>query len=232
MEPAAWNDIYSNRGGSHSFPKTEVWASPAPGRAASLVEIRDHVHHGKMRKKMEGGFTERAVASQESILVGYMDLLINQLRAKVAESGDGGRVLDIVQWFVYVTVDIIGDLAFGESFQCLEKGEATEWVDFTFSSIKHAVLGASLRFYPWVIWATEKLTPPSVVKKMIWFWNHVEDKVDRRLARDTERPDFLTLWQRKDKGGDGLDAGEVYANSFILVRYCFIGNMSLSGYMS
>lgn len=218
-DPAAWEDIYSNRGGSQAYPKTEVWSAPAPGRAASLVNVTDNAYHGKMRKRMESGFTERAVASQESIVLGYIDLMINQLRAKVTETGNGEIVLDIVKWFVFVTVDIIGDLAFGESFQCLEKGEATEWVDFTFSSIKHAVLGASLRFYPWLIWATETLTPPSVVKKTIWFWNHVEDKVNRRLAKNTNRPDFLTLWQRKDKGGDGLNPDEVYANSFILVGY-------------
>lgn len=44
----------------------------------------------------------------------YFDLLIQRLH----ENAD--KPVDLVKWYNFTTFDIIGDLTFGESFDCLE----------------------------------------------------------------------------------------------------------------
>ena len=104
-----------------------------------LVNALDEELHARMRKTMEGGFTKKAVEKQEGIVRGYVDLLIERLREKVGKAGPedaGEAIVDIVKWLSFTTVDIVGDLAFGESFGCLETGEMAEWVGLVFGSSK------------------------------------------------------------------------------------------------
>ena len=68
-----------------------------------------------MRRNLSHGVTEKALRDQEPILTKYFDKLIQKLH----ESCTKGSV-DLSLYFNLVTVDIIGDLTFGQSFDCLE----------------------------------------------------------------------------------------------------------------
>lgn len=63
-----------------------------------------------MRKYLSHAFSQRSLVEQESIVSSVVDKFI----ARIGDLGAEG--LDIVQWFNMMTFDIIGDLAFGESF--------------------------------------------------------------------------------------------------------------------
>ena len=54
---------------------------------------------------------------QEPLINKYFDLLIQRLQER------SGKPVDMVEYYEFATVDIISDLAFGESFDCLEKEE-------------------------------------------------------------------------------------------------------------
>ena len=60
------------------------------------------------------GFSNKALKEQEPILNKYFDLLIRRLKENCNEP------VDLTAWYNFLTFDLIGDLAFGESFQCLE----------------------------------------------------------------------------------------------------------------
>lgn len=66
------------------------------------------------RRNLNPMFSESAMRAQEPILKGYIDLLIQRLHEICSEP------VDIVAWLNYTTFDIIGDLTFGESFDCLK----------------------------------------------------------------------------------------------------------------
>ncbi|KAF2274864.1 cytochrome P450 [Westerdykella ornata] len=215
-DPRVWEDIYSNRGSSPAFPKSPVWHGSTPGKPDSLANLISSKRHAAMRRKMEPGFTERAVGQQEEIVQGFVGLLMQKLKGKCEESDDGSAAVDVVKWFTFVTMDIITDLSFGESFHLLEKEELDDWVGVVVNSMRVFTIMATLRNYPWLNWLLQKLIPASARRKADWHWHTVMQKVDQRLAEDTRRPDFLSLWQRDDKGGDGLEKGHVYANAFIM----------------
>jgi cytochrome P450 len=67
------------------------------------------------RRNFSHGFTDEALRDQEPILTKYFDSLIQKLRENCAKGP-----VDLSKFFNLVTVDIIGDLTFGQSFDCLE----------------------------------------------------------------------------------------------------------------
>ena len=71
-----------------------------------------------MRKYLNHAFSERSLKGQEDLVVELIDELISQLGVHGVE--DNG--VDIVNWFELATFDIIGSMAFGESFNGLRSG--------------------------------------------------------------------------------------------------------------
>lgn len=85
------------------------------------------------------GFTAKTLRGQENILQKYVALLIERLGGKIenAKVGAGGKdvgaEVDMTAWFNYTTFDIIGDLGFGESFDCLQTSRYHPWIEAVFS---------------------------------------------------------------------------------------------------
>ncbi|KAH7118908.1 cytochrome P450 [Dendryphion nanum] len=216
-DPAAHATIYSHHGGTLPFPKPASWFAPQKGRPVSISNAVRRDDHARMRRKMEPAFTERAVAKQEVIVQGYSNLFVEKLREK-CEVGQGGTaIVDIVKYLTFTTVDVIGDLAFGESFHCLESDVIDDWVGLVFGYIKAAMLLANLRQYPWVAAGLLSMIPKSDREKQQYLWDVIEKRVKKRLGLETDRPDFIELWQKDDKGRNGLTRAELDANTFIMV---------------
>lgn len=122
------------------FPKAAYFYRNRGVPPSIVSETREN--HALLRRQMSPGFSDRSLREQESIVNGYVDLLIQRLRERCVpaqgseaelKSEDEGpaspssaskTAFDMRHWFNYVTYDIIGDLAFGESFSCLEQGRA------------------------------------------------------------------------------------------------------------
>ena len=218
-DTAAWSDIYSNHGGNHSFLKPKEWYTPSPGRANSIIDCRGK-EHTRTRKKMEPAFTERATMSQEGIVQKYVSLLMRRLGEKIVPVGPERRDIgdvNITEWLTWTTLDITGDLAFGEAFGCLEQSAMNEWMGSIFGSLQFMILAALLRYYPWLNWLMEKMTPQKLKDAVVEHWRIVENKVDKRLRRDTSRADFIGYWTKNGKGQDSLTLHEVYSNTFIMM---------------
>jgi cytochrome P450 len=220
-DPQAWEDIYSNRGKAPAFPKSKIWNAPQPGTGLMVLNVINDELHARIRKTMEGGFTEKAVARQEKIVTGYVSLFIQRLKEKVEKASPedpGEGVVDVVKWLSLMTADIVGDLAFGESFGSLETGERGEWVGLVFGSLRAQSFGAVLRHYSWLNSIAMRLMPRSAKEMMEKLWTLVHEKVDRRLETDTDRPDYLSLWQTQTKNGtEGMDRSLMYSNAFLVV---------------
>ncbi|KAG6995622.1 hypothetical protein G7Y79_00043g079060 [Physcia stellaris] len=187
IDPAACQDIYAARSGKPNFPKNPVWMGEPSPRQNSIVDANDHDH--------------------EPLLQQYVNKFISQLRIQ----GDGA-VVDLVQWFNFLTFDLTGDLAFGESFGCLDGGTLHPWIERIFAHFKSATLLASTRFYPTLHKALIWSLPASVLKKQQEHFQMARDKVQKRLNLEQERPDFLDhVVEHNDKNNDdnGLTRAEI-----------------------
>lgn len=72
-----------------------------------------------MRKYLSHAFSDHSLKEQEHLVSEIVDEFISQLG--VNASGKDGA--NIVLWFNLTTFDVIGSLAFGESFGGLKSGE-------------------------------------------------------------------------------------------------------------
>jgi hypothetical protein len=144
---------------------------------------------------------------QEPIIGGYVDLLMRQLRARCAtkeESAEAGEYtkkpslqpLDMRAWYNWTTFDVIGDLAFGEPFGCLEKAEYHPWVKTIIKFLMSSVIVSSLKL----------LGFHSIMSLIVRFGMRVRkehrqrlrEKMERRVAKG-DRPDLIQgLLRKKD----------------------------------
>lgn len=56
---------------------------------------------------------------QEDII----QLYVNKFITGIGKMCDKGMEFNLVNWYNFTTFDIIGDLAFGEPFGCLDRGQ-------------------------------------------------------------------------------------------------------------
>jgi cytochrome P450 len=215
----AWNDIYSNRGAAPAFPKSKVWHDKQPGRPMSVLNAIDPKVHARFRRAIDPGFTERAVLMQESIVQKYVEKLITKIRTMADANPDKAATINVVQFYNYVTFDLIGDLAFGESFRCFENEGYHPWMALIFNSLRAATQVATLRFYPPLDSILQAMIPANVKKMADEHWQLAVDKLDRRLKLDTDRPDLISPVQKRNKEApnDGLELGELQATASLII---------------
>lgn len=72
-----------------------------------------------MRKLFSHAFSLRSLSEQEPLVAGHIDNFIDQIGRYSKK--DGG--IDLGEWFNILAFDIIGDLAFGRSFEGIKNGE-------------------------------------------------------------------------------------------------------------
>ena len=79
--------------------------------------------------------------AQESIIATYMDKLILRLHEVVAR---GKNPVNLRDWYTWTTFDVIGDLALGDSFDCLEGSDYHPWVRLFSGLIREQAMLGSL----------------------------------------------------------------------------------------
>ncbi len=186
--PDALRDVYTTRSGQNPFAKNPLWFKPPPGQVPSLITTSNHTDHARMRGLLRGAFTEKALRDQGHIIEYYVKLLISSLREKASS----GVSVNMVDWFNYTTFDIIGDLGFGEPFDCLKTNAYHPWVSLITDYLRIFSLAAATRFYPLVEIVSMKMIPKKVREDV---QNHHQlsiEKVHRRLNLEKERHDFMT----------------------------------------
>ena len=140
---------------------------------------------------MTYAFPPAAVREQEDIVHSYCTLLISRLKEQIADPQIKGKV-DLVRWLNFATFDIIGDLAFAESFHCLETGKNSLWMTTIFQNLKTGAFIRIAAAYPLAnfLLQTAIRLMPSVARLTRKLRKDSEDKMARRLALKTDRNDF------------------------------------------
>lgn len=87
---------------------------------ASLHSYRSRAAHDKRRRIWSTGFGDKAMRGYETRVRRYQEMLFAGL------DGVAGQVINVSQWFGFYTYDVMGDLAFGRSFDMLESS-ANHW---------------------------------------------------------------------------------------------------------
>jgi cytochrome P450 len=100
----------------HKDPIHVGSVDPLPG--VSTLTMSDDANHSRQRRALAHSFSTKALLEQEYIIKTYVDQLITNLK----RLGANDEAFNMVNWLNFTTFDIIGDLAFGEPFGCLDQG--------------------------------------------------------------------------------------------------------------
>jgi cytochrome P450 len=152
--------------------------------------------HQLFRRALSHGFSAQAMLEQQPIIRKYVNTLFRRLRDECA---DGGKTLDIEKWLNYTTFDIVGDLAFGEPFGCLENDSYHPWVAIVFQSIKSMFFLANVRRLPWLAPLLSMFIPGDLIRKLKQHKQLSREKVQKRLSLGYSRPDFMESMLKKSE---------------------------------
>ncbi|KAL9581558.1 MAG: hypothetical protein Q9212_003829 [Teloschistes hypoglaucus] len=206
ISASAWKDIYASRRGNPS-PFTRdlgVYAG-----VQNILTAND-ADHSRVRRLLSHAFSDKALRDQEPIIQTYVDDLMTGLRKHQGN-------VNLADWFSWTTFDVIGDLAFGEPFDCLKETTYQPWVAMIINSLKYiAFLSVLLRFPPSLKLAIRFL-PAKARQARIDHERMSREKVERRLKSTTDRPDFLSHIIRHNGTKGGMSQEELHQNSALFI---------------
>ncbi|KAI1435644.1 cytochrome P450 monooxygenase-like protein [Xylaria sp. CBS 124048] len=132
--PEAYQEIHGHVSkGKTRFTKTEFYENDDP--TPRITSARDPEVHARQRKALSHAFSTRSLREQEEIVMKYVDGFVRQM-GNLGQNGKKG--LNMSETFNWLTFDVIGDLAFGEPFGGVEKGETHMWVAILLDSVYQA----------------------------------------------------------------------------------------------
>ncbi|KAH6951256.1 cytochrome P450 [Ilyonectria sp. MPI-CAGE-AT-0026] len=201
LDEKTWQDI---------MPRFFYNPTNGPTNIISLVGTE----HALLRRQLSPGFSERSLRSQQPIIMGYIDKLISRLH----EHCKSGNV-DLMSWYNFTTFDIIGDLAFGESFGCLENSDYHPWVRNIFAVVKVASVVQLSTHFPWLrVLIINVLSSPLSRNRQSSHRKLTREKLLRRieLGKNQERPDLIEgLLKKKDEWN--MPSGHLERNASVLI---------------
>lgn len=204
-----WKDIYGHR---KSFVKDDKFFTESPN-GPNIQTTFDDAGHARQRRLLLHAFSERALREQESIIQSYIAMLMQRLHEEVASHRE---MVDISRWLTYTTFDIIGDLTFGESFDYLRDSDYHPWLTILSDSIRVATFMRTVLVYPLFAFLMAWIIPKSMKAKSDQYYQMSKDKLNRRLATKTNRPDFTSCILRYNDER-GMTHAEIESNATLLI---------------
>lgn len=93
----------------------------------------------------------------------------------------------------FITFDIIGDLAFGKSFDCVKEGISHPWVDRLLDFMRNVAYLAALSYLPTPIFKMIVSTLQYfLLEDLLKGKEFVERRMASRLEQGTSRKDFVS----------------------------------------
>jgi cytochrome P450 len=214
IHPEAWKQVYG-----HKKETSQQFIKDPDFYDASATPVKDIIHadndgHKRMRRVMAHAFSEKALRGQSDILNHHANHLISGIAERV-----GQGPIDITMWYTFATYDVVGDLAFGQSFGCLEKGVFDPAVASVQNSIKFGTVGQIVIRHPWVAPFFNLFIPRHIVRDFEYNIQRGEQIVKDRIngfVKRPERQDLLDLVLRHNDE-KGLSRDEIATNATTLI---------------
>jgi cytochrome P450 len=117
----SWRAIYGHAPpGQKIAVKSEFYEIYGAGfRELCIGSERDPSKHAGMRKMLSSAFSQRALLEAEELVANTIDLFIRT----IGDIGSAPEGLNMTKWYEMVSFDILGEMAFGESFGSIESRE-------------------------------------------------------------------------------------------------------------
>lgn len=191
INASALKDVYGHRQGHEEFSK-DKYANVLPVNGVLGIVAANRENHSRYRRLFSHAFSEKGLREQETLIRGYVDLLIQRLHEYSTKGAQ-----DMIEWYSWTTFDLIGDLAFGESFHCLERTQTHPWMHFVFENVKAIPFIGVVRRYG-LLPLVQFIVPKKLMQARIENYEFTRDKVIQRVKLGKDRGGKLShplkLW--------------------------------------
>ncbi|KAK0121998.1 hypothetical protein ONS95_010266 [Cadophora gregata] len=237
VDERVWKDIYGYHKEGGQLQKHMPAINVIGGYG--LFHNPSDAEHSRIRKLLSAGFSEKAVRDRESIIQGYISLLIKRLQERATK----GVRLDATWWFDCLGADIAGHLGYGESFDALETSTVPEFMPIMDKLLRGLTIGLALQQYRVLRPIGDILRNLSPFEGV--FKRLVESKIEKRqkqldAGQAGEVEDYYSLLSRNDNAvqqigpktirivsGDLIIAGsDTTATSLSVAVFLLLKNMS------
>ncbi|KAI0200638.1 isotrichodermin C-15 hydroxylase [Astrocystis sublimbata] len=210
----AYKDIYGHRVGSDlhasEMSKSDTFVRNVRNIPTSIINA-DREEHSRFRRALSHGFSDSSMRQQEPEIMKYVDLLIRRLHE---ECDNGSKKLWLEAWFNWTTFDVVGNLVFGQSFNCLENSSTHQWINFILKSIRGGAIIVALTYL-----GLGELVELAWKMGLLAFkvvQQYTDEMVTKRLAMEKSRVDlFEGLVKKREEWN--LSFGKLSSNAVILV---------------
>ncbi|KAK7427633.1 hypothetical protein QQZ08_005908 [Neonectria magnoliae] len=122
-----------------------------------------------------------ALRNYEPRVAQYTDVLLDQIQARE------GKSMDISLWYHFYGFDVMGDLAFGKSFNMLQDGVKHYYMKLIHSNM---ILTTSFGRFPWAFLLLQHVPILNLTYKRFIEW--LKGEVKDRMEKEPELPDILS----------------------------------------
>ncbi|KAI4861117.1 putative cytochrome P450 [Hypoxylon rubiginosum] len=212
----SYRDIYGfPPAGQPHYIKSDFYDVFGSGfKTGCIGSERDPKVHASKKKNLLAAFSPRSLAAQESIIQRCSDAFVAKVGPLSRKSKDG---INMVEWFEMSAFDLLGEMAFGESFGCVAEEKHHFWIDLILKHLREIVLVDNLRRFRLLAMLGKWLLPSLAMKVKATHQQYSRDKVQRRLESKSSRQDFFTNIVAKVKRGEvGLEEMTAHASTLII----------------
>ncbi len=183
-DPVAWRDIHAK-----NLLRAPQYSNKPPGKDAENLISANESDHARFRKVMAPAFAEKSVHEHEEAIQEHVNLLIQRLHQRVGDT-DSNQTMNILQWFNYTTLDMIGDFVLSSSFGCLEREQMPSWMR-PLNQFKITMFRVAFRYYPPVDSLLNFITPKAALAPLMNIWRRIEESLSKRLTMSADRSDII-----------------------------------------
>jgi cytochrome P450 len=219
IDERAWKDIFPRR----DFLRPPQWGAHPPGVEAHNFISAPLDVHTKLRKAFTPAFSEIALQGYEPLIRQYFDKLIDCIDTAIYHSKQKGTPvaeLNMVEWFNFTTFDIIGELSWGKSFDCLENGTGHAFMDVLLH-FKAALIGTTIKHYQALDALMPYITPKSALAMLHNVFDTDRERFQQRMSihNETRDRDILSnvVQYNKSNPESSLSQEEVEFNALTLI---------------
>lgn len=182
IDGCIWKDAFTVRPGHDEWEKGDI-IHPVNGIRGIIGSLRKE--HRRYRRSLAHAFSKQGLREQEPII----DHHVSGMVASITERCEKGQV-DLGTWLSWTTTDIIGDLAFGSSFGCVDSAAGHHFMESTLNLLKPSMwMGVLGR---WGLGGLALATMPKAMAAGLKNnAEYVYDKLRKRIELGKERGDFF-----------------------------------------
>lgn len=174
----------------------------------SLISAEGQLYQ-QLRRPFSSAFSQESLLKHEVVIQRHVDLLIDKLHSR------NSQVVDLVDWFTWTTFDILGALAFGQSFGSLESEETHFWVSMITDAVRSGVFLRILGGFPWLKQALMHFIPQEIMDNRE---KHVEYSRNalRNFRDDGVTENLLSHWNAHSKNDISEDEKVILFSDMII----------------